>query len=293
MSCGARPLKKSEVRRKGSRALGRLAAVFDASKNWQNRTAIPVWLHPEQAERARVDLGALRETVLSGLPPLGVALAFVDDRADAQVRVHFDPGDGNWSYVGRDAQTFSTLKPTMNLANVDQRTVLHEFCHMLGMLHEQSHPDRPFEFREQVVINEMRAAYGWDEGETRTNILDKSAEADATAFDEDSIMMYAIPERWTVGDYELRADELSSALSAGDVAQLQRWYPGGRADGNDPDGRADGKVGEREQLPMHPREKPVPPDAVLWYVSVGVLGVLTLALLGNAAASVFAPRRAV
>ena len=67
MPCGARPLTKSEVRRKGSRALGRLAGVFHASKAWQNRTAIPVWLHPEQAEKARVDLAALREVVLAGL----------------------------------------------------------------------------------------------------------------------------------------------------------------------------------------------------------------------------------
>ena len=279
MPCGARPLKKSEVRRKGSRALGRLAAVFDASKAWQNRTAIPVWLHPEQAEKARVDLSALRETVLAGLPPLGVALAFVDARADAQVRVHFEPDGGNWSYVGRDAHSIADPKPTMNLANVDQRTVLHEFCHMLGLLHEHTHPARPFEFHERVVIEEMRAAYGWDEELTRANILDKSPEADATAFDEDSIMMYDIPERWTVGDYEVRPDELSSALSAGDAAQLQRWYP--RGEGGEK-ARSLGEEGKgSDALPTHPEEKPVPPDAVLWYVNVGLLGALGLLVLAS------------
>lgn len=267
MPCGARPLKKSEVRRKGSRALGRLAAVFDASKTWQNRTAIPVWLHPEQARKARVDLGALRETVLSGLPPMGIQILFVDDRADAQVRVHFDPTKGNWSYVGRDAQTFVALEPTMNLENVDERTVLHEFCHMLGLLHEHSHPDRPFEFDEQAVIDEMQRDHGWDEETTRVNILSKSAEADATAFDEDSIMMYDIPERWTVGDYEVRPDELSSALSRGDVAQLRRWYPGGE---NGSEGT------ESAALPVHPRSKQVPRDAVLSYVLVGLLGAIVV-----------------
>lgn len=282
MPCGARPLRRREVRRKGSRALGRLAAVFDASKAWQNRTAIPVWLHPEQAAAARVDLAALRETVLAGLPPLGVALAFVDARADAQVRVHFEPDGGNWSYVGRDAHSIADPKPTMNLANVDQRTVLHEFCHMLGLLHEHTHPDRPFEFDERVVVEEMRAAYGWDEEMTRANILDKSPEADATAFDEDSIMMYDIPERWTVGDYEVRPDELSSALSAGDAAQLQRMYPGG-----------EGREGRGfSTLPTHPVEKPVPPDAVLWYVHVGLLGTLGLLVLANVATSSVSAYRA-
>lgn len=271
MPCGARPLKKSEVRRKGSRALGRLAAVFDASKRWQNRTAIPVWLHPEQAETARVDLAALRETVLSGLPPMGVQILFVDDRADAQVRVHFEttglkPGD--WSCVGKDAQSIADPDPTMNLENVDERTVLHEFCHMLGLLHEHSHPDRPFEFDEQAVIDEMQRDHGWDEEATRRNILSKSAEADATAFDEDSIMMYDIPERWTVGDYEVRPDELSSALSSGDAAQLRRWYPGGESGGSE--------GAEYEALPVHPRNTPVPRDAVLSYVIVGLLGAIVV-----------------
>ena len=290
MPCGARPLKKSEVRRKGSRALGRLAAVFDASREWQNRTAIPVWLHQEQAAAAHVNLAALRQTVLSGLPPLGVAIVFVDDRADAQVRVHFD-SDGNWSCVGIDAHSRAETEPTMNLESVDERTVLHEFCHMLGLLHEHSHPARPFEFDESVVIDEMKEEYGWDEDVTRVNILDKSAAdaTDATAFDEDSIMMYDIPERWTVGDYEVRRDELSSALSRGDVAQLQRWYPGGESGGEG--GSEGGSEGaESGALPVHPRTKPVPPDAVLWYVLFGVLGAASLAVLANAASSVYANR---
>ena len=91
--------------------------------------------------------------------------------------------------------------------------------------------------------------------------------------------MFDIPQRWTVGDFEVRPDELSSVLSAGDAAQLQRWYP-----------RDEGWKGS-DTLPTHPKEKPVPPDAVLWYVLVGLVGAVGLSVLANvAASSVFAYR---
>ena len=69
-----------------------------------------------------------------------------------QIRISFDTGDGSWSYIGMNAKIVDAAKSTMNLSRIDPDTettsprenglILHEFGHMLGMLHEHRSPAR-------------------------------------------------------------------------------------------------------------------------------------------------------
>ena len=49
-------------------------------------------------------------------------------------------GQGSWSYLGTDATRVPKESFTMNLGFVDRPTVLHEFGHSLGLIHEHQSP---------------------------------------------------------------------------------------------------------------------------------------------------------
>lgn len=49
-------------------------------------------------------------------------------------------GQGSWSYLGTDATRVPKESFTMNLGFVDRPTVLHEFGHTLGLIHEHQSP---------------------------------------------------------------------------------------------------------------------------------------------------------
>lgn len=53
---------------------------------------------------------------------------------------YVNTGQGSWSYLGTDATRVPKESFTMNLGFVDRPTVLHEFGHSLGLIHEHQSP---------------------------------------------------------------------------------------------------------------------------------------------------------
>ena len=125
----------------------------------------------------------------------------------SDIRVGFDPDNGSQSSVGKSA---IGKNKTMNLAlrgkfeSVKQRVILHEFGHALGLGHEHQSPTFPFEWNEDAVIEDYMKA-GWTEKKIRHNVLTKLDETQTnfTEFDPRSIMIYPIPNRWTIGDFKI------------------------------------------------------------------------------------------
>ena len=144
-----------------------------------------------------------------------IVFEFVEN-GNSDIRIKFDPNGGHWSYVGIQAINHDT---TMNLAlrgeQNKEAVILHEFGHALGLMHEHKSPVAPIQWNEAVVIKEMQEGWDWNEQKTRHNILSRLSEeqTNSTEFDRDSIMLYAIPNRWTIGDFET---DYNTSLSAKD-----------------------------------------------------------------------------
>lgn len=172
-----------------------------------------------------------------------ISFDWVDD-GPADIRVGFmwptpgsdgviRPDKGSWSYLGTDAARYITdqSKPTMNYGwlydyTPDQeyaRTVIHEFGHALGCIHEHQNPSVTIVWNEDVVYAAM-AAQGWTKEATDHNILKRvnAAEHEYSAFDPDSIMLYGFPASWT---RDGKGTHSNFALSEADKAFIRKMYP--------------------------------------------------------------------
>ena len=149
---------------------------------------------------------------------------------NAEIRIKFTgPGGHSYSWVGTDSLSAPPYQETMALGIMDRTnehdlrgTVLHEFGHALGCVHEHMQPNFPFTWREQVVIAAHRGR--WSERTVRENILDRYTyrQVQASPFDPDSIMIYYVPPEWT---REGRGTRANSNLSQKDKEFISRMYP--------------------------------------------------------------------
>lgn len=153
---------------------------------------------------------------------------------DAEIRVAFDHAEGSWSWVGTEALEFKKpTEATLNLGWVTAATdelevsqvVLHEFGHALGCIHEHQSPAAAIPWDKPAVY----AFYAgrpnfWSKKDVDENIFDRYSRTDTnfSAFDPKSIMLYAIEEELTIGDY---AVEWNPTLSATDKEFIGGKYP--------------------------------------------------------------------
>jgi hypothetical protein len=156
--------------------------------------------------------------------------------ANAELRISFEPG-GSWSYVGTDALTIGQTEQTMNFGwltpnSTDDevgRVVRHEFGHALGAIHEHQSPaaNIPWD-REAVYRYYSGPPNNWTREQIDHNIFQKYSGTitNFSAFDRTSIMLYAIPNELTTGDYEVGWNRV---LSLTDKQFIRTQYPGSAA----------------------------------------------------------------
>jgi hypothetical protein len=163
-----------------------------------------------------------------------VALRF-GKYADAEIRVSFT-GRGYWSLVGTDAVRAGRAAATMQLGGFTsaaddlqlRRTVLHEFGHALGCIHEQASPAAAIPWDEPKVYDFYRKWQGWDEGAIYHNVLRRYSPGGMrySNYDPASIMQYPVPAHLTRGGFEVG---WNNDLSEGDKSFIARMYPSSRA----------------------------------------------------------------
>jgi hypothetical protein len=154
---------------------------------------------------------------------------------NAEIRISFNQ-PGSWSYLGADALVIPQNQPTMNFGWLTRatgndeysRVVTHEFGHALGCIHEHQNPatDIPWD-KEAVYEFYMGAPNFWTRDQVDVNLFTRYS-ADITQFSEfdaHSIMLYPIPNQFTIGDFEVGWNQVLSDTDKQFIATLYPFEP--------------------------------------------------------------------
>lgn len=152
--------------------------------------------------------------------------------ADAEIRISFAQS-GSWSYLGTDALSIPKAQPTMNYGWLTTstpddeyaRVVIHEFGHALGCIHEHQNPatNIPWD-KEAVYAYYQGPPNNWSRSQVDINLFTRyGAEiTQFSEFDAESIMLYPVPNEFTIGDF---AVGWNKALSPRDKEFVGALYP--------------------------------------------------------------------
>lgn len=168
---------------------------------------------------------------------------FVDKAAGADIRIGFYAGKGSWSLIGKQSSMFSVdinsgrsvsgqNGVSMNYGWFNQntteqefkRTILHEFGHALGLLHEHLSPLSGIKWNIPKVYAYYMQTQNWSKEEVDKNVLNKYSVTQTNGeYDPASIMHYPVSKEFTLDGYEVG---WNYNISAGDKKTITSLYPG-------------------------------------------------------------------
>ncbi len=200
---------RREVRNQLIRATGRTLDANEVSSQSRMAVVLTKRWEPGQTLRCRflggtaTMQGKVKRLCQEWQAHADVRFDFVDS-GPAEIRIAFNPGEGSWSAVGRDALNtayFPQHQPTMNFGWVsdhsnaaeDRAVILHEFGHALGCIHEHQTPTFERKWNRTAVLNYFRGPPNyWTDAEIEFNVLKKYSRRGirATEYDPNSIMLY-------------------------------------------------------------------------------------------------------
>ena len=151
---------------------------------------------------------------------------------DAEIRISFEQ-EGSWSYIGTTALAIDKTEPTMNFGWLDEdtadeeyeRVVVHEFGHALFCIHEHQNPVTTIPWdKDAVYAYYMGPPNNWTKDQVDQNLFARYSQdiTQFSAFDRESIMLYPIPNEFTIGDFEVG---FNTTLSDMDKSFIATIYP--------------------------------------------------------------------
>lgn len=210
-------------------------SVGEHTKYWQTGKTLKVLIFSFNDQ----SFEAVKSAASKWLPYVNLNFEFIEmDEEDiyesdeflGDIRVDFQVimDGGGTSKVGTDSLTGDPQAPSMTLgtdfsSSHYESTVIHEFGHALGLLHEHQHPDAGISW-DLAKTYDYFAAIGFSRSEVDSNILplDRIPGRTYAAYDRHSVMHYAVPDYVTTNDWH---QPLNTQISAGDIAFMRRTYP--------------------------------------------------------------------
>jgi hypothetical protein len=104
-----------------------------------------------------------------------------------------------------------------------RRTVIHEFGHAIGLLHEHSNPISGIQWNKDTMYKEY-ARGGWDKNTVDAQVFRvyNARYTNGTSYDPKSIMHYPIPRHHTLNGYSV---DWNTDISEGDKKLVGMMYP--------------------------------------------------------------------
>jgi len=168
---------------------------------------------------------AVKKIIKERIQPLvSLKFVYVDTKEDSDIRISFESSGGAWSLVGTDCKKEEKNNATMNLGWFDVSTVIHEFGHVLGMIHEHQNPrGKSIQWNKPAVYNWASQTQGWDKQKTEENIMNKYDinHINGSSFDPLSIMLYFFPADLTTNN---KGTYQNLRLSGEDVKYITEQY---------------------------------------------------------------------
>lgn len=160
-----------------------------------------------------------------------IQFQFVDS-SPSDIRVSFDLDGSSWSYIGTSAKSVDEDEPTVHFGwfventseIVFRRTILHEFGHVLGLIHEHQSPSATINWNKFAVYNYYKNHFEWNENVVNDKIFRKyqKTRTQYTAYDPESIMHYPIPSQFTTDGTSVT---WNTHLSQTDITFIKQLYP--------------------------------------------------------------------
>jgi len=201
----------------------RLRLIVMNGSKWVNGTVLSYAFFPNRDPfKAWVGSTALKDQVRKAFQKwtaVGIGLRFEEasEPAQAQIRIGFQPGDGHWSYVGREILSQGSDDRTLNLDSSDSiasgaygiDVASHEIGHTMGFPHEHQNPNAGIVWNEEAVYRALAAPpNNWSRDMTFQNIIRKipADQVRGSTWDPDSVMHYPFepgliiePARYSAG----------------------------------------------------------------------------------------------